>query len=99
MQMSTLSVTSSQMNAKLRKAAPPATDERLVPEMSSREASMIAEHADCRLLGQNDPFGHRLRNRIILANAIAWIAIIALIRLMFSLDRATVPAAARMTRL
>ena len=44
---------------------------------------MIAEHADCRLPGQNDPFGSRLRNRIIFANAIAWIAIIALIGLMF----------------
>jgi hypothetical protein len=65
------------------KAAPPAADESLVPKLSCREASMIAEHADCRLLGQNDPFGRRLRNRIILANAIAWIAIIALIGVMF----------------
>jgi len=44
---------------------------------------MIAEHADGRMLEQHDPSGRRLRNRIIVANAIAWIAIIALIRLVF----------------
>jgi hypothetical protein len=56
----------------------------LVLETSSREAPMIAEHADCRVLQQHDPSGRRLRNRLILANAVAWIAIIVLIRLVFS---------------
>ncbi|MDR3483743.1 MAG: hypothetical protein P4M05_02405 [Bradyrhizobium sp.] len=44
---------------------------------------MIAEHTDCSALEQHDPSGRRLRNRLIAANAIAWIAIIALIRLLF----------------
>lgn len=44
---------------------------------------MIVEHADCRVLQQNDLSGRRLRNRIIVANAIVWPAIIALIRLIF----------------
>jgi hypothetical protein len=44
---------------------------------------MIVEHADCRVLQQHDLCGRRLRNRIIVANAIAWIAIIALVCLIF----------------
>jgi hypothetical protein len=44
---------------------------------------MIAEHADCGVLQQHDPSVRRLRNRIIVANAIAWIGIIALISLIF----------------
>jgi hypothetical protein len=44
---------------------------------------MIAEDADCSVLASHDPSGRRLRNRLIVANAIAWIAIIALIRLVF----------------
>jgi len=44
---------------------------------------MIAEHADCHVLQQHDPPDRRLRNRIIVANAVAWIAIISLIRLIF----------------
>jgi hypothetical protein len=42
---------------------------------------MIAHHMDCSVLEQHDPSGRRLRNRLIVANAIAWIAIIALIHL------------------
>jgi hypothetical protein len=46
---------------------------------------MIAEHADGRLLQphHHDWSGRRLRNRIILANAVAWIAIVVLIRVVF----------------
>jgi hypothetical protein len=44
---------------------------------------MIAEHSDRSLLERNDPSGRRLRNRLIAANAIAWIAIIALMSLVF----------------
>jgi hypothetical protein len=74
------------MIAKLQRAATTAANESIVMETSSREASMIADHADCRVLQhvrQPDPSGRRLRNRIIVANAIAWIAIIALICLIF----------------
>lgn len=70
------------MTAKLRKVEETVANEPLVLEPSSREAPMIAEHADCRLL-QQDPSGRRLRNRIIAANAIAWIVIVVLIRLIF----------------
>ncbi len=44
---------------------------------------MIAEYADCRMLERHAPPDRRLRNRIIVANTLAWIAIIALIRLIF----------------
>jgi len=44
---------------------------------------MIADHADGRILQQDNPSGRRLRSRIIVANAIAWIVVIALIRLIF----------------
>jgi hypothetical protein len=71
------------MIANLQKAETAAAHESLVSETFSREASMIAEHADGRMLQQHDLSGRRLRNRIIVANAIVWIAIIALIRLAF----------------
>ena len=70
------------MIAKLRKVEETVANEPLVLETSSREAPMIAERADCRVL-QHDPPDRRLRNRLIVANVIAWIAIIALIRLFF----------------
>jgi len=44
---------------------------------------MTAEHLSCPALERRDALDRRLRNRIIIANAIAWIAIIALIRLIF----------------
>ncbi|MDB5637456.1 MAG: hypothetical protein JWP51_2364 [Bradyrhizobium sp.] len=44
---------------------------------------MIAERADGRLLQQPDLSGRRLRNRLIAANAVAWIAIVVLIRVVF----------------
>jgi hypothetical protein len=51
----------------------------------SGEAPMMAEHLDSRALEQHDrqPVDRRLRNRLIIGNAIAWIAIIILIRLIF----------------
>jgi hypothetical protein len=66
-----------------RKAETAAANESLASEMFSREASMVAKRADGRAPEQRDPADRRLRNRIIVANAIAWIAIIALIRLIF----------------
>jgi hypothetical protein len=74
---------SAPMIAKLQRAETTAANELLVSETFSREATMIAEHADCRIPAQHDPSGRKLRNRLIVANAIAWIAIIALIRLIF----------------
>jgi aspartate oxidase len=71
----------SPMVATLQKAEPTAANEPLVSETFSREASMIADHAGGRILQRHDPSGRRLRNRIIVANAIAWIVVIALIRL------------------
>jgi hypothetical protein len=71
------------MIAKLQKARTTTANEPLVSETFSREAPMIAEHADGPLLRQPDPSGRRLRNRIILANAIAWIVIIDMVRLIF----------------
>jgi len=44
---------------------------------------MIAEYADYRMLERHAPSDRRLRNRIIIANAMAWVAIIVLIRLIF----------------
>ena len=71
------------MIAKLRKVEETVANEPLVLESSSREAPMIAEHADGRLLQPQDPAGRRLRNRVIVANAIAWVVIIVVIRLVF----------------
>ena len=49
------------------------------------EAPMMAEHLHIHVLEQHDrkPPDRRLRNRIIIGNAIAWIAIILAIRLIF----------------
>ena len=44
---------------------------------------MTAEHARCRALERRDVPDRRLRNRIIIANVIAWALIIVLIRLIF----------------
>jgi hypothetical protein len=74
------------MIAKLQKARMAAAQESLALETFSREAPMIAEHADCPTLGQlgqSYPSGHKLRNRIVAANVVAWVAIIGLIRLVF----------------
>ena len=69
------------MTAQLKKVESTAANESLVPEHFSREETMTAEHASCP--ERRDAPDRRLRNRIIIANAIAWIAIIALIRLIF----------------
>ena len=47
----------------------------------SREAPMIAEH--CPAHEHCEPLDRKLRNRILLANAIAWIVIIVLIKVAF----------------
>lgn len=71
------------MIAKLRKVEETVANEPLVLETSSREAPMIAEHTDFHVLHRRDSSGRQLRNRLIAANVIGWIVIIALIRLIF----------------
>jgi hypothetical protein len=72
------------MAAKLKKREAVAADAPFIPRATAAESAMIAERADGRdALEQHDPSGRRLRNRLIVANAIAWIAIIAAIRLVF----------------
>jgi hypothetical protein len=71
------------MIAKLQKAKTTAAHPSLVSETFSSEAPMIAEHADDPQVGRFDPSGRKLRNRIIVANAIAWVVIIVLVRLVF----------------
>ena len=73
---------SSPMTATLRKVESSAANEPFTPEHFSREETMIAEHAG-PLLEPHDAPDRKLRNRIIIANAVAWLAIIVLIRLVF----------------
>jgi hypothetical protein len=73
----------SPMVAKFREVEETAANEPLVLERSSREAPMITEYADYRMLQRPDPSDRRLRNRLIVANVVAWVAIIVLIRLIF----------------
>ena len=51
----------------------------------SGEVLMVVERVGCRALVQHDRLlpDRKLRNRIIIGNAIAWIAIAVLIRLLF----------------
>jgi hypothetical protein len=60
-----------------------AANDSLVPEHFSREETMTPEHASCRTLERRDAPDRKLRNRLIFANVIAWVAIIVLIRLIF----------------
>jgi hypothetical protein len=70
------------MIAELRKVEETVANEPLVLETSSREGPMLVQPADCRVLQRHDPSARRLRNRLLAANMIAWIVIIALIRLL-----------------
>jgi hypothetical protein len=70
------------MIAKLRKVEETVANEPLVLETFSRERPMLVQPADCRVLQRHDPSARRLRNRLLAVNAIAWIVIIALIRLL-----------------
>jgi hypothetical protein len=71
------------MIAKLQRVEEAAANESLVFGNVLPGGADVAEHADYRVLQRPDPSGRRLRNHLILANAIAWIAIIVLIRLVF----------------
>jgi hypothetical protein len=75
---------SSPMTATLRKIESFAANESSAPEQFSREEPMIAESACGPPLDAHDDAPDRkLRNRIIIANAVAWVALIVLIRLVF----------------
>jgi hypothetical protein len=70
--------------------APEETETAAIHEPStsrnnSGEAPMMAERLHSRALVPHDRLrpDHRLRNRIIIGNAIAWVAIVILIRLFF----------------
>lgn len=71
------------MTATLRKIESPAANGPSVPERCSRDGILIADAARTPLSEPHQPPDRKLRNRIILANAVAWIAIIVLIRLIF----------------
>jgi hypothetical protein len=59
------------------------TKKPLVSEKFSREAQMIAARLDRPESRRLDPAGRKLRNRIILANILAWMVIILLILMVF----------------
>jgi hypothetical protein len=69
------------MTAKFQKRETTATDEPL--PITSAEPSMLVEHASNPLLEQSGVSGRKFRNRLIVANAIVWIAGIVAIRLIF----------------
>jgi hypothetical protein len=54
-----------------------------IPRIAVVKTLAIAPHADTPLLEPAKAPDRRLRNRLILANAVAWIVIIFLIRLIF----------------
>ena len=59
----------------------PAKTKKPIGSENIREAPMMAEH--CPAHEHCEPLDRRLRNRILLANAIAWIVIIVLIKVAF----------------
>jgi hypothetical protein len=72
------------MIANLRKGEASAANKSPALEMPHGEAAAITERAYCdELEQQRDPAGRRLRNWLIAANAVAWVAIIAGIHLIF----------------
>jgi hypothetical protein len=66
----------------LRKAETTSSESLPVSQSDEMEALMIAEHADRRLNERELP-DRKLRNRIILANIVAWILIVVAIRFIF----------------
>jgi hypothetical protein len=69
----------------LKKIEAAAIREPSTSRNNSGEAPMMADHVHSRALVQHDKLrpGRRLRNRIIIGNAIAWVAIAILICLLF----------------
>lgn len=71
------------MATQLREAEPAAARKSPVPEIFPRKDTMIAEDAGRPILEQHRVPDRKLRNRILVVNAIAWVLIIVVIRLIF----------------
>jgi len=71
------------MTAELQSSEPATAAETVQSQINSAESSMIAEQVEDTPLPPCDPNGRRLRNRLLLANAIAWIVLLIAIRLIF----------------
>ena len=71
------------MIIRLQRIEKPAAKETPLSRFASTESSMIAERAAAHRPEQPRLVDRKLRNRLILANAVAWIAILIAIRLIF----------------
>ena len=71
------------MIVRLQRIETEAAKEPLASPIAPTESSMIAEHAASHRQEQPDLLDRKLRNRLILANAVAWITILIAIRLIF----------------
>jgi hypothetical protein len=76
-------VTNSFMIVRLQRIETETAKEPLASQLAPTESLMIAEHAACHRPEQPDLVDRKLRNRLILANVVAWIAIFVAIRLIF----------------
>lgn len=81
--MSSSSSRARKMIVRLQKTEVPANDDSFLPHTPSAESSMIAEHANVSSLTPAAEPDRRLRNRLLVANIVAWIVIILAIRLIF----------------
>src|SRR4051794_23006564 len=64
------------MTAELQGSEPATAAIKAQSQINSAEPAMIAEHAEGMPLTPCDPNGRRLRNRLLAANALAWIIIL-----------------------
>lgn len=71
------------MIVRLQRIENEAAKEPLASQFAPAEPSTITEHAAVHRLEQPNLLDRKLRNRLILANAVAWIAILIVIRLIF----------------
>jgi hypothetical protein len=70
------------MTVRLQRLENQAANESLIAR-SCEEPPAVAEHAVGDRPARPDLAGRKLRNRLLLANAVAWVVIIAAIRLIF----------------
>ena len=71
------------MIVRLQEIEKQAAKESTLSRFASTESSMIAEHAAAHRPEPPRLVDRKLRNRLILANAVAWIAILVAIGLIF----------------
>lgn len=71
------------MSAKFQKLDNSAPQNGRARDVSSADSGMMAGHADNELIPPAVKTNRRLRNWILLANAVTWIAIIVIIRWLF----------------